>query len=265
MAKNDAGARSIITKFKENKFLFSELVKRDFKKKYKRTYLGMLWSVLSPLLTLLIMRLVFSNMFAGRMAHFTTYLFCGNIVFSFFNDASTGGMSSLMGNAAIFSKINVPKYLFLFSRSISSLINFGLTFIVFLIFCIIDGVTFTPWFFCLIIPIVCLIVFNLGIGLILSALYVFFRDVQYLWSVFVMLLMYMSAIFYTVDILPELMQKLLLLNPIYVYISFFRSLVLGASMPEYYIILLAVGYAVLAFAIGAFIYKKYNHKFLYYI
>ncbi len=265
MSKKVCIASSFVTKFRENKFLFSELVKRDFKKKYKRTYLGMLWSVLSPLLTLLVMRLVFSNMFGNRMEHFTTYLFCGNIVFSFFSDATSGGMSSLMGNASIFSKINVPKYLFLFSRSISSLINFGLTFVVFLLFCIIDGVTFTPWFFCLIIPIVCLIVFNIGIGLVLSALYVFFRDIQYLWSVFTMLLMYMSAIFYTVDVLPELMQKLLHLNPIYVYIKFFRSIVLDAALPNGYVILLAIGYAVVAFAIGAFFYKKYNHKFLYYI
>lgn len=254
-----------ISRLKENEFLFSELVKRDFKKKYKRTYLGMLWSVLSPLLTLLIMRLVFTRFFGNKMDHYTTYLFCGNIVYSFFNESTGGGMGALMGNASIFSKINVPKYLFLFSKSVSSLINFGLTFFVFLIFCIIDGVSFTPYFLLLIVPIVCLIVFNIGVGLILSALFVFFRDIQYLWSVFTMLLMYMSAIFYTIDVFPHWVQQVFHINPIFVYIKYFRTVVLDAAVPSLEVNVLALGYALLAFGIGALIYKKNNHKFLYYI
>ena len=106
----------MLAKLRKYRFLFSELVKRDFKKKYKRTYLGMLWSVLSPLLTLLIMRIVFSRLFGREVEHFTTYLFCGNIVFSFFNDSTNQGMSALLGNASRFTKVNVPKYLFLFSN-----------------------------------------------------------------------------------------------------------------------------------------------------
>lgn len=256
---------SVKTKISENRFLFSELVKRDFKKKYKRTYLGMIWSVLSPLLTLLVMRVVFTQFFGRGMNHYTTYLFCGNIVFSFFSDCTNGGMTSLMNNAGIFSKVNVPKYLFLFSKSISSLINFGLTFIVFILFCIIDGVTFTAYFFALIIPIVFLVIFNIGIGLILSALFVFFRDVQYLWGVFTTLLMYLSVIFYTLDAFSPAMQKLFLLNPVYVYINYFRTVVLNATLPSPKYHLLVVGYAVIAFLIGALVYKKNNHKFLYYI
>ena len=249
----------------ENRFLFSELVKRDFKKKYKRTYLGMLWSVLSPLLTLLVMSIVFTEFFGRNMEHYTIYLFCGNIVFSFFNEATNTGMSSLMDNANIFSKINVPKYLFLFSKNVSSLINFGLTFSVFLIFCIIDRVTFTPAFLMLFFPILCLILFNIGMGLILSAMFVFFRDVQYLWSVFTMLLMYMSAIFYTVDTFGENIQRLFLLNPLYVYIKYFRLIVLEGTIPSLQYHALALGYALVAFIIGALIYKTKNHKFLYYV
>ncbi len=253
-----------LTKLKEHGFLFSELVKRDFKKKYKRTYLGMVWSVLSPLLTLLIMRLVFTSFFGSSVEHYTTYLFCGNIVFSFFSDATSGGMGSLMGNAGIFSKINVPKYLFLFSRNVSSLINFALTFVVFLLFCVIDGITFSFTFLTLLFPILCLIIFNLGVGLILSALFVFFRDVQYLWSVFTQLLMYMSAIFYNPTQFGEY-EKLFLLNPIYVYIKYFRLAVIDGALPSFEHHLLAFGYALLAFGIGALIYKKCNHKFLYYV
>lgn len=251
-------------RLRENVFLFSELVKRDFKKKYKRTYLGMLWSVLSPLLTLLVMRLVFTEFFKDNIEHYTTYIFCGNMVFSFFSDATNGGMGSLMGNSGIFSKINVPKYLFLFSRTVISLINFALTFAVFLVFCVIDGVAFSFSFFSLVIPIAFLLVFNLGMGLILSALFMFFRDIQYLWSVFTMLLMYMSAIFYDPARFGEY-ERLFYLNPVYVYIKYFRVAVLDGVLPNLTVHLLALGYALLAFLIGSLIYKRCNHKFLYYV
>ena len=105
----------MIQKLRQNEFLFEELVKRDFKKKYKRTVLGMVWSVLSPLLTLLVMKLVFTQFFGRTTPHFTTYLFCGNLVFSYFSESTSQGMTSLMGNASIFTKVNVPKYLFLLS------------------------------------------------------------------------------------------------------------------------------------------------------
>jgi len=262
---NEEKPISIIRKMKEHSFLFSELVKRDFKKKYKKTYLGMLWSVLSPLLTLLVMSIIFTQFFADKTEHYIIYLFCGNIVFNFFSDATSGGMGSLLENAAIFTKVNVPKYLFLFSKNISSLINFRLTFAVFLVFCIADGITFTFAFFMLIIPIVCLIVFNLGVGLILSALFVFFRDMKYLWSIFTMLLMYMSAIFYTITDYDEWIQRLFLCNPVYVYIKYFRIIVIDNAIPSLQFHLLAIGYALVVFAIGALIYKKCNHKFLYYV
>ena len=124
----------MIQKLKENKFLFEELVKRDFKKKYKRTVLGMFWSMLSPLLNLAVMALVFTQFFGRTTEHYIIYLFSGNIVMSFYKESTKGGMSSLTGNAGIFTKINVPKYLFLFSKNVSALINFGLTIIIYFIF-----------------------------------------------------------------------------------------------------------------------------------
>lgn len=255
----------MIRKIKEHGFLFSELVKRDFKKKYKNSYLGMLWSILSPLLTLLVMSLVFGNLFGNRnMPHFTIYLFAGNIVYSFFSESTNGGMGSLLANSSIFTKINVPKYLFLLSRSISSFINFGLTLIVFFVFCLIDGVTLGPTVLLLIIPIICLVCFNVGVGLILSALYVFFRDMQYLWSIFTLLIMYMSAIFYDISSFGEY-AKLFYLNPVFVYIRYFRVLVLEGALPSLELNVLSIGYALIFFAVGALIYKKYNHKFLYYV
>lgn len=255
----------MLTKIKKYQFLFEELVKRDFKQKYKRTVLGMAWSILSPLLQLLVMRIVFTQFFGRGMDHYTTYLFCGNLVFSYYRESTNGGMNSLMSNARIFSKVNVPKYMFLLSKNVSSLINFGLTLCVFFLFALIDGITFHLNFIMLLYPIVCLVVFNIGIGLILSALFVFFRDISYLYDVFTMLLMYMSAIFYTVDGYSPLMQKLFLCNPVYCYIKYFRIVVLDGHLPSLGFHALCAFYAVLVIAIGGFIYKKNNHKFLYYV
>ena len=240
-------------------------MKRDFKKKYKRTVLGMAWSILSPLLTLLVMKLVFTQFFGRTMAHYTTYLFCGNLIFSYFNEATSQGMSSLMGNAGIFSKVNVPKYLFLFSKNVQTLINFGLTLIVFFVFCVLDNITFTWKVILLIYPIALLVLFNIGVGLILSALFVFFRDIQYLWSVFTQLLMYMSAIFYTIDGYSQTVQNIFLLNPVYLFIRYFRKIVIEATVPTPAFHLLMLADVVIVLGLGCFMYKKYNHRFLYYV
>ena len=185
----------MIKKLMQHRFLFEELVKRDFKKKYKRTVLGIAWSVLAPLMQLLVMALVFTQFFGRNTPHYVIYIFCGNLLFSFCSDATKGGMATIMGNAGIFSKINVPKYLFLFSRNVQAVINFAIILVVFFIFVALDGLPFTWKFILLIYPIVGLLFFNLGVGMILSAFFVFFRDTQYLYDIFIQLLLYMSAIF----------------------------------------------------------------------
>ena len=255
----------MLQKLKQYRFLFAELVKRDFKKKYKGTVLGMAWSVLSPLLMLLVMRLVFTRFFGQTIAHYTTFLFCGNLIFAYFNDSSAQGMTALRENAAIFTKINVPKYLFLFAKNTQTLINFGLTLCMFFVFCILDGVTFTWRFVLLLYPIGCLVLFNLGMGLIMSALYVFFRDIQYLWTVFAQLLMYASAIFYDIGGYSTKMQILFHVNPVYLFIRYFRTVVLQTVVPPLWLHLLILFDALAVFGIGCLIYKKNNHKFLYYV
>jgi len=253
------------SKVKRYQFLFEELVKRDFKKKYKRTVLGMLWSILSPLLMLLVMRLVFTQFFGRNTPHYTTYLFCGNLIYSYFSDSTKQGMTSLVGNSGIYTKVNVPKYLFLFSKNVQTFINFGLTLCVFFVFCVIDQITFTWEFVCLLYPVVMLMLFNIGVGLILSALFVFFKDVQYLWSVFTMLLMYMSAIFYTIDSYEPMIRNLFLLNPVYLFIRYFRKIVIEATIPTVYFHMLMLADVIIVLGIGCWMYKKYNTKFLYYL
>lgn len=240
-------------------------MKRDFKKKYKGTVLGMAWSVLSPLLMLLVMRLVFAHFFGRNMEHYTTYLFCGNLIFAFFNESTGQGMSSLLNNANIFTKVNVPKYLFLLSKNVQCLINFGLTLCMFVLFCFLDKITFTWRWILLLYPICGLVCFNIGVGLILSALYVFFRDIQYLWGVFTQLLMYMSAIFYSIDSYSPLVQHAFLLNPVYLFIRYFRKIVIEATIPSLWFHLLMAFDVLVAVGIGSWMYKKYNHQFLYYV
>lgn len=256
--------KDLIVKIKKQQFLFEELVKRDFKKKYKRTMLGMLWSLISPLMQLLVMSFVFKNFFARGQAYYTTYLFAGNLTYAFFKDSTTGGMNSLMQNAGIISKINLPKYMFLLSKNVASLINFGLTLLIFFVFVALDGIAFHFRFFMLIYPIICLIVFNIGCGFILSALFVLFKDVQYLYDIFTLMLMYVSAIFYPADMLGD-KQKLLYLNPIYVYITYIRHIVIDGYIPGIATHALCFFYAAAALTIGALIYKKYNYKFMYYM
>lgn len=255
----------MLERLQKHGFLFKMLVKRDFTRKYKRTLLGMAWSLLAPLMNLLIMYVVFSSMFGNNVNHYVIYLFAGQLIFSFFTDATSMGMNCLVNNAGIYTKVNVPKYLFLFSQNISSLINFGLTMVVFFLFVLLEGLPFRWCFLMLLYPTGCLIVFNTGLGLILSALQVFFRDIQYLWGIMTQLLMWMSAIFYTVDSFPEQTQKLFFLNPLYSYISYFREIVLYGSVPGWELHGLCALYALLAFGVGCWMYKRYNQEFLYYV
>ena len=255
----------LINKLKQHRFLFSELVKRDFSKKYKRTILGMAWSIIAPLMNLLIMWIVFNKLLGANVDHYVIYLFAGQLVFSYFTDATNLGMNSLVSNSGVFTKINVPKYLFLLSQNVSSLINFGLTLLIFFTFTAMEGIAFTWKFVLLLYPVVCLIVFNLGIGLILSALFVFFRDMQYLWGILTQLIMWLSAIFYTIDGYGYTARCLFLLNPLYLYIRYFRKIVLDGVIPTPQFHLLAAAYALIAIGIGALMYKKYNHEFLYYV
>jgi len=252
-------------KIKKHQFLFEELVKRDFKQKYKRTVLGMGWSILSPLLTLMVMKLVFTQFFGRTMEHYTTYLFAGNLMFNYFREATTGGMNALMANRHIFTKINVPKYIFLLSKNVSSILNFAITLLVFFLFAAIDGVAFSFKFITILYPICCLMLFNIGVGLVLSALFVFFRDVTYLYDVFTMLLMYMSAIFYTVDSYAPAIQNLFLINPVYCAIKYVRMVVINGTIPGLSLHVLLLAYAALALFFGGLMYKRKNHQFLYYV
>lgn len=255
----------LIETIKKNQFLFEELVSRDFKQKYKRTVLGMFWSVLYPILNLAIIALVMTHFFGRTIEHYNIYLFCGTLVMSYFREATIGGMNSLMANRGIISKVSIPKYMFLLSKNVSSLINFSLTLCVFFVFSLLDGIKFGFHFFSLLYAIICLAVFNIGVGLVLSALFVFFRDVSYFYDVFLVLLNYLSAIFYRIDSFSYKVQRLFLCNPLYCYIHYFRCVVIDGNIPSPQYHALCAFYAIFSLTVGLAIYKKYNHRFIYYM
>ena len=250
---------------RRHQFLFEELVKRNFKKKYKRTVLGMGWSVLSPLLTLLVLKLVFGQFFGRSIPHYTIYLFCGQVVFQYFSESAHGGMVSLMENAGIFSKVNVPKYLFLFAKTAQTALNFLIILVIFLCFCAMDGISFGWHFLLLLYPIAFLTLFNLGVGLVLSAFYVFFRDMSYLWSVFTRLLFYGSAVMYSIDNFSEAGKRVFLCNPVYMFIAYFREVTIGGAVPSLAHHAILAGWALAAILVGCALYKKFNTRFLYYV
>lgn len=249
----------------EYNFLLSELIKRDFKKKYKRTILGMVWSILSPLLMMAVIAAIFGNFFGKNTPHYVIYLFSGQVIFNFFLESTNEGMNALMANKAIFTKINVPKYLFLFSKNVSAFINFGIILLIYFTAVLIEGLPITWKFLCLLYPIICLVFINLGVGLVLSALFVFFRDIQYLYRILTQMIMYGSAIFYNITIVPYSIRRLFYINPVYDCIEYFRSIVINNKIPSVELHLLLAFYALALFSLGCYIYKKYNYKFLYYV
>ncbi|MBP1566287.1 MAG: ABC transporter permease [Oscillospiraceae bacterium] len=248
---------------KQKKFLLKQLIHRDFKSRYKRTFLGVLWSMLSPLCFFVTQAIVFSKLL-GRGEYFLSYLIIGNIVFHYFSDATTNLMFSISANGGIISKINVDKRLFIYSRSISCLINFLLTMVIMFGVIAINGITFNVKFILLIFPIVCLYFLNMGVGYILSVLFVFFKDTQYIYSIFTRMLTYFSAIFYYVDSFPENIRHLFFYNPVYCYIYYFRTIIIDNMIPSMYVHFMCVAFPIAFLLIGKAIYGLNEKKFAYY-
>ena len=174
-------------------------------------------------------------------------------------------MRSLIDNAPIFTKVNVPKYLFLMAKNAQALLSFLLTLIVLFLFVAFDSLHFTWHYIMLLYPTLLLLLFNLGVGMILSAVFIFFRDTEYLYEVFLRLLMYCSAIFYNVDNYDPVIQRLFLINPVYLFIKYFRLIIIDASIPSLQFHVIMLVHTIVSLTIGCLMYKKWNTQFLYYV
>ena len=247
------------------KFLLRQLVKRDFKTKYLRSVLGVLWSFFNPLLMMLVQYIVFSTLFKNSIPHFAAYLIIGKICFSFFNEACSLTLNSIVGNAGLITKVYMPKYIYPLSRTISSLVNLAISLVPMLIVCLITGVRFTlavlisPYFF------FCLFLVSLGVGMLLSCAMVFFRDTQFLWGILVTIWMYFTPVFYSIEIITGPLRKLFELNPMYIFISSIRCCIMYENVPLPGTFLKSAAAAVLALLVGSLVFKKGQDKFILYL
>ena len=252
--------------FLRYKDLLKQLVLRDIKLKYRRSILGYLWSVLNPLMIMIVMSVVFSTMFKRNIENFPVYLFTGQIMFNFMNQSTHQALSSIDGNAALLKKAYVPKYIFTFSKITSGLVDFFFS-IGALIIVMIATKSHFSWYN-LLTPLVAiqLYIFCLGLGLFLAQANVFFRDIQYIYGAVTTAWLYMTPIFYPIDSLSLEMQWIIKhLNPMYFYIGQFRDVMYYGRMPGKLIVIAGCVTSILMLMIGIISFLKNQDKFILYI
>ena len=258
--------RDRINTFFKYKDLLRELVVRDVKLKYRRSFLGYVWSILNPLLIMMVMTLVFSQMFDRGIDNFPVYLLTGQALFDFMNNSTHMSMYSVLDNGALIKKIYVPKYIFTLSKITSSLIDLIFSMGALLLVMLVTRAHFS--FYILLFPLVVipLYIFVCGLGFLLSAANVFFRDIQYIYNAITVAWMYLTPMFYPIELLPHWLKTVVeYFNPMFYYIQFFRDLVLYGRFTSLRIF---VGWWVMAFAmlfIGLGVFKKTQDKFILYI
>ena len=242
-----------------------ELVKRDLRLKYRRSILGYLWSLLNPLLMMTVMVFVFSYMFRFDIENYALYLICGQTMFNFFNEATNKAMYAIIDNGMLIKKIYVPKYIFPISRVISCFVTTSFSLLAIVIVMLVTRVRIHLSILVFWAPLLYLLVFSCGVGMILSALSVKFRDVTHLYGVLTMAWMYATPIFYPIEAVPESVAAIIRLNPLYVFINLFRDLVLYGNVPALSAWAKGLGMAAAMFAVGAFVFSRLQDDFIYYI
>jgi ABC-type polysaccharide/polyol phosphate export permease len=256
------GQLTTLSKFRHLLFL---MIKRDFVSRYRRSVLGILWSLLNPMLTMLVLTMVFSLLFRFEIENFPVYLLSGQLMFNFYAEATNSAMTSITGGAGIIKKIYVPKYIFPVSRVISALVNVGFSLMAFLIVFVVTGESF-KWTMLLIpLPIFYLFLFSAGVGMFLSAASVFFKDISYLYGVFLTLLMFLTPIMYPVSILPDRIFHLLHLNPLFHYVGYFRELALSGNVPGPWSNIICLGFALAALGVGFYVKMSQQDKYILYL
>ncbi|MCR5585650.1 MAG: ABC transporter permease [Lachnospiraceae bacterium] len=248
--------------FKKYRFLLSQLVEKNIKLKYRNSYLGIVWTLLEPLLTMIVLTLVFSRLLGKNTQDFPVYILTGRLLFAFYSGASTQALKSVRSHAAMIKKVYVPKYMYPLATVLSNYITFLISLIVLVGVALVRHVPITVWVLQAVAPLLIILGLTLGTGLILSTAAVFFRDLEYLWGVATMILMYMSAIFYRAeDVLSPEHRWIFDLNPVYACIDNFRSAVFGEPM-NLVATAYSVGMAVLLMIVGAVLFYKNQDKFI---
>lgn len=254
-----------IENFMKYRFLLAELVKKGIKLKYRRSYLGIIWSLLEPLLTMIVLTIVFGTLFGNHTREFPVYILTGRLLYSFYSSSTKGALRSIRKNAPMIKKVYVPKYLYTLSDVLYNYIIFLISLIVLVVVAVVLGVYPTVYLLQAPIALILILIFAYGTGMLLATIGVFFRDMEYLWTVALMLIMYTCAIFYY----PERLLKsgwawILQYNPLYCIISIFRSAMFGEMMNIQYF-LYATVFSVVTLIVGLLCFKKKQDEFILYI
>lgn len=237
-------------------FVIKELVAREIKRKYARSFLGIIWSVLNPLMSMAVMSMIFSTIFKRSIENFPIYYLTGTIFWQLFSGATNSAMTALVDNKNLLLKVKLPKQTFVLARIYTALTNFGYTCIAYALMLLVFRIK--PSVTMLLFPIVVLftLLFSMGLGYLLSIIYVFFADIKYLYSILLTLWMYMSAIFYPYERTTEVMQKVIMMNPVFIFIYFARQIVMNRTVPEPIIWVKMIGWGVGMFVFGYYVFKK---------
>lgn len=242
--------------------LLQELVARDIKIKYRRSVLGVLWTLLNPLCMMIVLSVVFSNLFKFDVENFPLYLLSGQVVFNFFSDSTTSSMSAIINNSSLIKKIYIPKYLFVLSRVFSSFINLMASFTALLLVMVATRAELRWTVLLIPIPLLLLVILCLGVGLILAAITVKFRDIMHLYSVFTTALMYLTPVIYPMSILPDWLAPIVRMNPITNILIMFRDVMLNNTLFDIKSLLVAAIEAAVTLIIGLKVFYKCQDEFI---
>lgn len=246
-------------------FLIRQLVARDFKVRYKRSVLGVFWSFLNPLLMMCVQYIVFSQLFRSDIENYPVYLLSGLVVFNFFSEGVSQALGSIVGNASLITKVYIPKYIYPVTRVLSSGINLMMSLIPLIIAAVLTGECMTKAYLMLPYILACVMIFTAGLGMVLAAGMAFFRDVQFLWGIVSMLWMYLTPLFYPVSIVPEDFRRVIMHNPLYVFVTAVRDIVMEGAVPRPAVFCQCTLTALIMLAAGSVVFKKTQDRFIFYI
>lgn len=259
------GTLRFLATVKKYRFLVEQLVARDFKSRYKRSVLGVLWSFLNPLLTMLVQYVVFSTIFRGDIENFPLYLLSGIVTFNFFSEATSVASQSIVTNTPLITKVYIPKIIYPLSCIATSALNLLIAYIPLLGVMVLTGTWPTPAFFLFPFEVICLVMFCIGVGLILATMMVYFKDIQFLWNIITMLWMYATPIFYPETIIPANFLPIYRLNPLYRFISFLRTILIEGVSPAPGSYFACIACAVIPFVIGVWVFRRHEDNFIYHL
>lgn len=268
MANTSLNKANFFSDMKKFMPLLKNLVSKDFKIKYRRSVLGVAWSVLNPLFTMLVITTVFGKLLKLDIPNFATYYILGFAIWNFFSEATNLSLSSILSASALIKKVYIPKYIFPLEKCLFALVNFFFTLIAVVIVMLCQGVVPSVTAILFPIPVIYCFVFVCGASLFLSAATVYFRDVQHLYGVFLTALMYLTPIIYNLELLDNnapWVAKIVRLNPMTHYVEYFRNLVMYNTIPNLQENLVCIGMALAMFLIGALVFKKAQGKFILHI